>query len=129
MFKISKYVDSDKESIDVFPIELEINGKSSKTLGMEINGYLEDDDYTFRFIFSDIEKVFNINVDEEVCLDESYLLEGETMFTYNGVTDLETMCDIDIYRINSEEFEINITFNNSEYNGIISLDCNLKKYL
>lgn len=129
MFKISKYVDSDKESIDVFPIELEINGKSSKTLGMEINGYLEDDDYTFRFIFSDIEKVFNINVDEEVCLDESYLLEDETMFTYNGVTDLETMCDIDIYRINSEEFEINITFNNSEYNGIISLDCNLKKYL
>ncbi len=129
MFKISKYVDSDKESIDVFPIELEINGKSSKTLGMEINGYLEDDDYTFRFIFSDIEKVFNINVDEEVCLDESYLLEGETMFTYNGVTDLETMCDIDIYRINSEEFEINITFNSSEYNGIISLDCNLKKYL
>lgn len=129
MFKISKYVDSDKESIDVFPIELEINGKSSKTLGMEINGYLEDDDYTFRFIFSDIEKVFNINVDEEVCLDESYLLEGETMFTYNGVTDLETMCDIDIYRINSEEFEINITFNSNEYNGIISLDCNLKKYL
>lgn len=129
MFKISKYVDSDKESIDVFPIELEINGKSSKTLGMEINGYLEDDDYTFRFIFSDIEKVFNINVDEEVCLDESYLLEGETMFTYNGVTDLETMCDIDIYRINSEEFKINITFNSSEYNGIISLDCNLKKYL
>lgn len=129
MFKISKYVDSDKESIDVFPIELEINGKSSKTLGMEINGYLEDDDYTFRFIFSDIEKVFNINVDEEVFLDESYLLEGETMFTYNGVTDLETMCDIDIYRINSEEFEINITFNSSEYNGIISLDCNLKKYL
>lgn len=129
MFKISKYVDSDKESIDVFPIELEINGKNSKTLGMEINGYLEDDDYTFRFIFSDIEKVFNINVDEEVCLDESYLLEGETMFTYNGVTDLETMCDIDIYRINSEEFEINITFNSSEYNGIISLDCNLKKYL
>lgn len=129
MFKISKYVDSDKESIDVFPIELEINGKSSKTLGMEINGYLEDDDYTFRFIFSDIEKVFNINVDEEVCLDESYLLEGETMFTYNGVTDLETMCDIDIYRINEEEFEIHITFNSSEYNGIISLDCNLKKYL
>ena len=51
------------------------------------------------------------------------------MFTYNGVSDLETMCDIDIYRINSEEFEINITFNSSEYNGIISLDCNLKKYL
>lgn len=129
MFKISKYVDSDKESVEVFPIELEINGKSSKTLGVEINGFLEDDDYTFRFIFSDIEKVFNINIDEEVCLDESYLLEGETMFTYNGVTDLETMCDIDIYRINSEEFEINITFNSSEYNGIISLDCNLKKYL
>lgn len=129
MFKISKYVDSDKESMEVFPIELEINGKSSKTLGMEINGYLEDDDYTFRFIFSDIEKVFNISIDDEVCLDESYLLEGETMFTYNGVSDLETMCDIDIYRINSEEFEINITFNSSEYNGIISLDCNLKKYL
>ena len=129
MFKISKYVDSDKESMEVFPIELEINGKSSKTLGMEINGYLEDDDYAFRFIFSDIEKVFNISIDDEVCLDESYLLEGETMFTYNGVSDLETMCDIDIYRINSEEFEINITFNSSEYNGIISLDCNLKKYL
>ncbi len=129
MFKISKYVDSDKESMEVFPIELEINGKNSKTLGIEINGFLGDNDYTFRFIFSDIEKVFNISIDDEVCLDESYLLEGETMFTYNGVSDLETMCDIDIYRINSEEFEINITFNSSEYNGIISLDCNLKKYL
>lgn len=129
MFKISKYVDSDKESIDVFPIELDINGKRSKTLGIEINGYLGDDDYTFRFIFSYIEKVFNISIDDEVCLDESYLLDGETMFTYNGVTDLETMCDIDIYRINSEEFEINITFNSSEYNGIIGFDCNLKKYL
>lgn len=129
MFKISKYVDSDKESVEVFPIELEINGKSSKTLGMEINGYLGSDDFTFRFIFSDIEKIFNIKIDDEVCLDESYLLEGETMFTYNGVTDLETMCDIDMYRINEDEFEINIIFNSSEYNGIISLDCNLKKYL
>lgn len=129
MFKISKYVDSDKESIDVFPIELEINGKSSKTLGMEINGYLEDDDYTFRFIFSDIEKVFNINVDEEVCLDESYLLEGETMFTYNGVTDLDTTCDIDLFRIDNDNYEFNISFNASEYNGIISFECDLKKYL
>ena len=60
MFKISKYVDSDKESMEVFPIELEINGKNSKTLGIEINGFLGDNDYTFRFIFSDIEKVFNI---------------------------------------------------------------------
>ena len=59
MFKISKYVDSDKESMEVFPIELEINGKNSKTLGIEINGFLGDNDYTFRFIFSDIEKVFN----------------------------------------------------------------------
>lgn len=129
MFKISKYVDSDKESIDVFPIELEINGKSSKTLGMEINGYLEDDDYTFRFIFSDIEKVFNINVDEEVCLDESYLLEGETMFTYNGVTDLDTTCDIDLFRIDNDNYEFNISFNASEYNGIISFERDLKKYL
>ena len=54
MFKISKYVDSDKESMEVFPIELEINGKNSKTLGIEINGFLGDNDYTFRFIFSDI---------------------------------------------------------------------------
>lgn len=52
MFKISKYVDSDKESIDVFPIELEINGKSSKTLGMEINGYLEDDDIVYLDLYS-----------------------------------------------------------------------------
>ena len=44
MFKISKYVDSDKESMEVFPIELEINGKNSKTLGIEINGFLGDND-------------------------------------------------------------------------------------
>lgn len=129
MFKISKYVDSDKESMEVFPIELEINGKNSKTLGIEINGFLGDNDYTFRFIFSDIEKVFNISIDDEVCLDESYLLEGETMFTYNGVSDLETMCDIDVFRIDDNNFEFNINFNTSEYNGLISFDCNLKKYL
>lgn len=129
MFKISKYVDSDKESMEVFPIELEINGKNSKTLGMEINGYLEDDDYTFRFIFSDIEKVFNISIDDEVCLDESYLLEGETMFTYNGLTYLDTTCDIDLFRIDNDNYEFNISFNTIDFNGIINFECNLKKYL
>lgn len=129
MFKISKYVDSDKESMEVFPIELEINGKNSKTLEMEINGYLEDDDYTFRFIFSDIEKVFNISIDDEVCLDESYLLEGETMFTYNGLTYLDTTCDIDLFRIDNDNYEFNISFNTIDFNGIINFECNLKKYL
>ncbi len=129
MFKISKYVDSDKESMEVFPIELEINGKNSKTLGIEINGFLGDNDYTFRFIFSDIEKVFNISIDDEVCLDESYLLEGETMFTYNGLTYLDTTCDIDLFRIDNDNYEFNISFNTIDFNGIINFECNLKKYL
>lgn len=73
--------------------------------------------------------MFNINVDEEVCLDESYLLEGETMFTYNGVTDLDTTCDIDLFRIDNDDYEFNISFNASEYNGIISFERDLKKYL
>lgn len=129
MFKISKFVDSEKESIEIFPIEVEINDKKVNTLGIEVNGCLGDDEYTFRFIFSDIEKIFNIKVNEEVCLDESYLFEGETMFTYNGVTDLDTMCDIDIFRIDNDNYEFNISFNASEYNGIISFECDLKKYL
>ncbi len=129
MFKISKYVDSDKENIEIYPLEIEINDKKSKTLVFEINGCLGDDEYTFRFIFSDIEKIFNIEVNDEVCLDESYLFEGETMFTYNGVTDLDTMCDIDLFRIDNDNYEFNISFNASEYNGIISFECDLKKYL
>ena len=76
-----------------------------------------------------IEKMFNIKVNDEVCLDESYLFEGETMFTYNGVTDLDTMCDVDLFRIDNDNYEFNISFNASEYNGIISFECDLKKYL
>lgn len=129
MFKISKYVDSDKENIEIYPLEIEINNKKSKTLAIEVNGCLGDDKYTFRFIFSDIEKMFNIKVNDEVCLDESYLFEGETMFTYNGVTDLDTMCDVDLFRIDNDNYEFNISFNASEYNGIISFECDLKKYL
>lgn len=129
MFKISKYVDSDKENVEIYPLEIKINDKKSKTLAVEVNGTLGNDDYTFRFIFNDIEKIFNIEVNDEVCLDESYLFEGETMFTYNGVTDLDTTCDIDLFRIDNDNYEFNISFNASEYNGIISFECNLKKYL
>ena len=98
MFKISKFLDSEKENIEIFPIELEINNKKVNTLLIEVNGYINDDEYTFRF-------------------------------TYNGVTDLDTMCDIDVFRIDDNNFEFNINFNTSEYNGLISFDCNLKKYL
>lgn len=129
MFKISKYVNSDNENVEIYPLEIEINDKKSKTLAVEVNGTLGDDDYTFRLIFSDIEKIFNIEVNDEVCLDESYLFEGETMFTYNGVTDLDTTCDIDLFRIDNDNYEFNISFNASEYNGIISFECDLKKYL
>lgn len=129
MFKISKYVNSDNENVEIYPLEIEINDKKSKTLAVEVNGTLGDDDYTFRFIFSDIEKIFNIEVNDELCLDESYLFEGETMFTYNGVTDLDTTCDIDLFRIDNDNYEFNISFNASEYNGIISFECDLKKYL
>ena len=129
MFKISKFLDSEKENIEIFPIELEINNKKVNTLLIEVNGYINDDEYTFRFILSDINKIFKIKVNEEACLDDDYLLLGETMFTYNGVTDLDTMCDIDVFRIDDNNFEFNINFNTSEYNGLISFDCNLKKYL
>lgn len=96
MFKISKFLDSEKENIEIFPIELEINNKKVNSLLIEVNGSINDDEYTFRFIFNDIKKIFKIRVNEEVCLDDDYLLLGETMFTYNGVTDLDTMCDIDV---------------------------------
>lgn len=129
MFKISKYVDSDKESIEVYPLEIEINDVKSKTLSVEVNGCLGDDEYTFRFIFSDIEKIFNMKINDEVCLDESYLFEGETMFTYNGVTDLDTTCDIDLFRIDDNNYEFNISFNTIDFNGIINFECDLKKYL
>lgn len=129
MFKISKYVDSDKESIEVYPLEIDINDVKSKTLSVEVNGCLGDDEYTFRFIFSDIEKIFNMKINDEVCLDESYLFEGETMFTYNGVTDLDTTCDIDLFRIDDSNYEFNISFNTIDFNGIINFECDLKKYL
>lgn len=129
MFKISKYVDSDKESIEVYPLEIEINDVKSKTLSVEVNGCLGDDEYTFRFIFSDMEKIFNIKINDEVCLDESYLFEGETMFTYNGLTYLDTTCDIDLFRIDNNNYEFNISFNTVDFNGIISFECDLKKYL
>lgn len=129
MFKISKFLDSEKENIEIFPIELEINNKKVNSLLIEVNGYINDDEYTFRFIFNDIKKIFKIRVNEEICLDDDYLLLGETMFTYNGVTDLDTMCDIDVFRIDEDNFEFNINFNTSEYSGIISFDCSLKKYL
>lgn len=129
MFKISKFLDSEKENIEIFPIELEINNKKVNSLLIEVNGYINDDEYTFRFILSDIKKLSKIKVNEESCLDDDYLLLDETMFTYNGVTDLDTMCDIDVFRIDDDNFEFNINFNTSEYNGLISFDCNLKKYL
>ena len=129
MFKISKFLDSEKENIEIFPTELEINNKKVNTLLIEVNGYINDDEYTFRFILSDINKIFKIKVNEEACLDDDYLLLDETMFTYKGVTDLDTMCDIDVFRIDDNNFEFNINFNTSEYNGLISFDCNLKKYL
>lgn len=51
------------------------------------------------------------------------------MFTYNGVTDLDTTCDIDLFRIDNDNYEFNIGFNAREYNGIISFEHDLKKYL
>lgn len=48
MFKISKFLDSEKENIEIFPTELEINNKKVNTLLIEVNGYINDDEYTFR---------------------------------------------------------------------------------
>lgn len=128
MFKISKYVDSDCENINLFQIQLENNNKVN-TLGIEVNGFLNDDNYTFRFIFNDTDLLSKINIDEEVCLDDEYLLFGETMFTYNGLSYLDVFCDIDVYRIDKYNYEFNINFNCEEYNGIISFECDLNNYL
>lgn len=129
MFKISRYKDAENESVDLIPIELENDGEKIKILCIEVNGNLNGDDFTFRFMFSDIKKLFKIEVDEEACLDEEYLLSDEVMFTYNGVTDLNIMCDIDVYRESENIFEFDIEFNYEDGNGIISIKCDLKDYL
>ena len=51
------------------------------------------------------------------------------MFTYNGLTYLDTTCDIDLFRIDNDNYEFNISFNTIDFNGIINFECNLKKYL
>lgn len=129
MFRISRYKDADKESVTITPIELENNDEIVKTICIEIDGKEENNDFTFRFMLSDLKKIFNINEDEKVCLDEDYLLSEETMFTYNGVTDLNTECDIDVYRESENVFDFYIGFNAEDGSGSISIECDLKDYL
>lgn len=130
MFKISKYVDSEKENVNVNSLDIEINGKKKKTLQIEVNGERDDDNYTLSFIFSNIDGIFKMSIGESVCLSDEYLLFGETMFTYNGLTYLDTSInDIDIFRIDEENYEFNINFDTADYNGIVCFECNIGKYL
>lgn len=130
MFKISRYIDSEKESISINPIDIEIHGEKKKTFQVVIDGEVNDDSYSLSFIFSNIDGLFKMNINEEVCLSDEYLLFGETLFTYNGLTYLDTtISDIDIFRIDNDNYEFNITFETVDYIGIISIECNLSKYL
>lgn len=130
MFKISRYIDSEKESISINPIDIEVHDEKKKTLQVVIDGEVNDDSYSLSFIFSNIDGLFKMNINEEVCLSDEYLLFGETLFTYNGLTYLDTtISDIDIFRIDNDNYEFNITFETVDYSGIISIECNLEKYL
>ena len=130
MFKISRYIDSEKESISINPIDIEIHDEKKKTLQVVIDGEVNDDSYSLSFIFSNIDGLFKMNINEEVCLSDEYLLFGETLFTYNGLTYLDTtISDINIFRIDNDNYEFNITFETVDYSGIISIECNLEKYL
>lgn len=130
MFKISRYIDSEKESISINPIDIEVHDEKKKTLQVVIDGEVNDDSYSLSFIFSNIDGLFKMNINEEVCLSDEYLLFGETLFTYNGLTYLDTtISDIDIFRIDKDNYEFNITFETVDYSGIISIECNLEKYL
>lgn len=130
MFKISRYIDSEKESISINPIDIEVHDEKKKTLQVVIDGEVNDDSYSLSFIFSNIDGLFKMNINEEVCLSDEYLLFGETLFTYNGLTYLDTtISDINIFRIDNDNYEFNITFETVDYSGIISIECNLEKYL
>ena len=137
MFKDNKLeqLKEEKVTIDYVTHEIhEYNPKiveSFKTLSFTIEGTLDNKLYALSFDLNcRLEELLKLPECETIDFKE-YILESETQFYYNGITDLEPQMKIRVNRWIKNKFLIMIYFYSSddEYSGVIEFDFNLDDYL
>lgn len=139
MFKVGKLKDIDNVEIKIDSIVhtsydvIENTNISFNTLLFDINNNI----YSFTFSLNCKPEEL-LNIEEGKTIDfKKYLFKGETMFTYNGITDLEPKYDITINRYMNNKYvilanifsDINTNTDSDIYSSVIEFDFNLDDYI
>ena len=110
--------------------------ESFETLGFEIIGKIGTDEYNLSFGLNCRFEVLLKLPDCEKVDFSSYLLEGETWFTKNGLKNIEPIMDIKITRYLNTKFVLFMSFYTEEnveeekdYSGTIEITFDLNQYL
>ena len=139
MFKVGKLKDIDNVEIKIDSIVhtsydvIENTNISFNTLLFDIYNNI----YSFTFSLNCKPEEL-LNIEEGKTIDfKKYLFKGETMFTYNGITDLEPKYDITINRYMNNKYvilanifsDINTNTDSDIYSSVIEFDFNLDDYI
>ncbi len=144
MFKIAKLDQVDHENVNIYLITQEQckfeNGKkisceSFKTLGFDIDGKINNDEYNFSFELNcRLEELLKFPNSEIVDFNK-YIWNGETWLNVNGLNGVEPQMDIKITRYLKNKFIIFLTFytdysyDDNSYSGMIEITFDLDNYL
>ena len=138
MFKIAKLETLKNEEIEIeFINQTHYNGKIKdefSTLCFDIKGTIGEDKYFFSFCLNcRPEKLLEIT-DEKKADFTSYILEGNTYLTINGITDIDPKIKASVIRFLKNNFGICIDFFTDSgydevYSGQIEIEFNLDDYL
>ena len=145
MFKIAKLNKVDYENVNIrlltqeqwnFENGKKVSSKTFKTLGFDIDGKTENDEYNFSFKLNcRLEKLLELPDSEMVDFNE-YIFYGETCLNVNGIIDLEPQMDIKITKYLKNKFIIFLTFytdyysyDDNNYSGMIEITFDLNDYL
>ena len=135
MFKVGKLEDIDNVEVSIDTVSQTIYTPSDDnhikydTLSFSIG----NDIYNFSFDLNCKPEEL-LNIEEGKTIDfKKYIFSGETMFTYNDITDIDPKYDITINRYMNNKYVIlaNVFADTNEgiYSAIIEFDFNLDEYI
>lgn len=135
MFKVGKLEDINNIEVSIDTVSQTIYSVSDDkhikydTLSFNIG----NDIYSFSFNLNcRLEEL--LNIEEGKTIDfKKYIFSGETMFTYNGITDIDPKYDITINRYMNNKYVVlaNVFADTKEgiFSSIIEFDFNLDEYI
>lgn len=142
MFKIGKLFDVESEKITIDYVNYNIyrlndNNESVKTLAYRIEGKKDNHDFSFEFSLNcDPKELLKIKPFNTVDFS-SYVTEGETIFSVDGISDINPITHMKITRYIKNKFVINIDFSScftdckeeADYLGMLEIKFDLDLYI